>query len=290
MHPVTGRPWPPMPDMLIAAWNDLAGFPAPSEACLINFYHPAAKMGLHQDRDEEDFDAPVVSQSLGDSCLFRVGGLKRSDPTTLPPGSLILMYWTGGAFLMAAKRLSEYREIVESHGKEVLAQYRASFAHYSETSLTISCFIYALFAIFFLAVFLIKYRIEYLVTVPVIIALFAYYMVIAIGPGSSAQKPERLFREPGLVFISFIADSNIPAHDLRRRPAARRFGGSTIYQHPMTLGRLLGPSHWDDIRLVAFDVDGTLYSQYRLRVRMTRDILLDAASRRALDTITILRT
>jgi alkylated DNA repair protein (DNA oxidative demethylase) len=80
-HPVTGRPWPPMPDMLIAAWNDLVGYPAPPEACLINFYHPAAKMGLHQDRDEADFAAPVVSLSLGDSCLFRVGGSKRSDPT-----------------------------------------------------------------------------------------------------------------------------------------------------------------------------------------------------------------
>jgi alkylated DNA repair protein (DNA oxidative demethylase) len=89
MHPVTGRPWPPLSDMLIAAWNDLAGYPAPPEACLINFYHPAAKMGLHQDRDEEDFDAPVVSQSLGDSCLFRVGGLKRSDPTAK---NIILRY------------------------------------------------------------------------------------------------------------------------------------------------------------------------------------------------------
>jgi alkylated DNA repair protein (DNA oxidative demethylase) len=80
-HPITGRPWPPMPDVLIAAWNDLARYPLPPEACLINFYSPTAKMGLHQDRDEEDFDAPVVSLSLGDSCLFRVGGLKRSDPT-----------------------------------------------------------------------------------------------------------------------------------------------------------------------------------------------------------------
>ena len=80
-HPVTGRPWPPMPNMLIAAWNDLAGYAAPPEACLINFYGPTAKMGLHQDRDEEDFAAPVVSLSLGDSCLFRVGGSKRSDPT-----------------------------------------------------------------------------------------------------------------------------------------------------------------------------------------------------------------
>ena len=80
-HPVTGRPWPPMPDALIAMWDDLGEYPYGPQACLINFYGPAAKMGLHQDRDEEDFNAPVVSLSLGDSCLFRVGGLKRGDPT-----------------------------------------------------------------------------------------------------------------------------------------------------------------------------------------------------------------
>jgi DNA oxidative demethylase len=80
-HPVTGRPWPPMPEALMAMWHDLGEYPYPPEACLINFYGAGAKMGLHQDRDEEDFSAPVVSLSLGDSCLFRVGGLKRSDPT-----------------------------------------------------------------------------------------------------------------------------------------------------------------------------------------------------------------
>jgi DNA oxidative demethylase len=80
-HPVTGRPWPPMPGALLAAWRELAGYGQLPEACLINFYAPAAKMGLHQDRDEADFSAPVLSLSLGDACLFRVGGLNRSDPT-----------------------------------------------------------------------------------------------------------------------------------------------------------------------------------------------------------------
>lgn len=142
----------------------------------------------------------VISESVNNPLRLIIGWVM-VDPTTLPPGSLILMYWTGGAFLMAAKRLSEYREIAGSHGKGLLAQYRPSFAGYSEMSLTISCFVYALFAIFFLAVFLIKYRIEYLVAVPIIIALFGYYMVIAMGPGASAQKPETLFRQPGLVFL-----------------------------------------------------------------------------------------
>ncbi len=80
-HPETGRPWPPIPDALIAIWNAIARYPHPPEACLINFYGRAAKMGLHQDRDEEDFAAPVVSLSLGDCCLFRLGGEKRGDPS-----------------------------------------------------------------------------------------------------------------------------------------------------------------------------------------------------------------
>ena len=81
IHPDTGGPWPPMPQLLLDAWRDLAGYAHPPEACLINVYGPAAKMGLHQDRDEHDFNAPVVSLSLGDTCLFRIGGAKRSDPT-----------------------------------------------------------------------------------------------------------------------------------------------------------------------------------------------------------------
>lgn len=80
-HPETGRPWPPLPDALLRLWDSVADYPHPPEACLINFYGPAAKMGLHQDRDEADFAAPVVSLSLGDSCLFRIGGLKRGEPT-----------------------------------------------------------------------------------------------------------------------------------------------------------------------------------------------------------------
>jgi DNA oxidative demethylase len=80
-HPVTGAPWPPLPATLLAAWQELADYPHPPEACLINVYAPTARMGLHQDRDEQDFAAPVVSLSLGQTCLFRVGGTTRRDPT-----------------------------------------------------------------------------------------------------------------------------------------------------------------------------------------------------------------
>ncbi|GLK57115.1 alkylated DNA repair protein (DNA oxidative demethylase) [Methylopila capsulata] len=80
-HPVTGAPWPAIPDLLLDAWREVGGYDLPPEACLLNWYEPGAKMGLHQDRDEQDLDAPVVSLSLGDAATFRIGGTARSDPT-----------------------------------------------------------------------------------------------------------------------------------------------------------------------------------------------------------------
>jgi DNA oxidative demethylase len=80
-HPMSGRPWPAIPELALRAWRDLAGDAPPPEACLINVYAPTARMGLHQDRDEKDFSVPVLSLSLGDTCLFRVGGTRRGDPT-----------------------------------------------------------------------------------------------------------------------------------------------------------------------------------------------------------------
>lgn len=80
-HPLTGDPWPPIPEALLRLWRTVGGYPHEPEACLVNFYTAEARMGLHQDRDEQDFDAPVVSVSLGDACLFRVGETTRSGKT-----------------------------------------------------------------------------------------------------------------------------------------------------------------------------------------------------------------
>lgn len=80
-HPETGEPWPDMPAILTRAWAELAGTALAPEACLINWYAPGARMGLHQDRDERDFTAPVLSLSLGDTAVFRIGGTSRKDPT-----------------------------------------------------------------------------------------------------------------------------------------------------------------------------------------------------------------
>jgi alkylated DNA repair protein (DNA oxidative demethylase) len=100
-HPVTGTPWPPIPAMLIDVWREVAHYEAPPEACLINYYDGSAKMGLHQDKDEEDFAAPVLSVSLGDTGLFRVGGRTRKDPTRkieLRSGDVVVL---GGADRLA---------------------------------------------------------------------------------------------------------------------------------------------------------------------------------------------
>ena len=134
-------------------------------------------------KDTAYFD--VISESVNNPLRLMIGWAM-VDPTTLPPSSIILLYWAGGAFLMAAKRLSVFREISASHGRGLLERYRASFAGYSEVSLTVSCFVYALMASFFLAVFLIKYRVEYLLTVPVIIGLFAHYLALLMKPESTA--------------------------------------------------------------------------------------------------------
>ena len=80
-HPVTGRPWPAMPQMLLDLWDEVTHYQAPPEACLVNYYDRDAKMGLHQDKDEEDFHAPVLSVSLGDTANFLAGGRSRRDPT-----------------------------------------------------------------------------------------------------------------------------------------------------------------------------------------------------------------
>jgi alkylated DNA repair protein (DNA oxidative demethylase) len=93
-HPHTGRPWPAIPQMLLDLWAEVAFHAEPPEACLVNVYGISARMGLHQDRDEEDLTAPVVSVSLGDACLFRTGGLGRADPTRslrLETGDVVIL-------------------------------------------------------------------------------------------------------------------------------------------------------------------------------------------------------
>lgn len=100
-HPDTGRAWPPIPAAALRAWQDLAGYEPAPEACLVNLYDAGARMGLHQDRDEEDLAAPVLSLSLGDTALFRWGGTDRRASTRsvrLASGDALVL---GGASRLA---------------------------------------------------------------------------------------------------------------------------------------------------------------------------------------------
>ena len=95
-HPETGKPWPPIPPMLLDLWDEVGGYAAPPEACLVNYYAGEAKMGLHQDKDEEDFAAPVLSVSLGDTGLSAsAGGRARTRPRN--SSSSPAMWWCSAA-------------------------------------------------------------------------------------------------------------------------------------------------------------------------------------------------
>jgi 4-hydroxybenzoate polyprenyltransferase len=142
----------------------------------------------------------ITSEALNNPIRLMLGWAM-VDPTTLPPSSLILAYWMGGAFLMTVKRFAEYRSIVATHGPEVLGDYRRSFRHYTADRLLILSFLFALLAAFFVAVFLIKYRIEYLLSFPLFALLFAVYLRLGLKQASNAQTPEKLFRERLLMVV-----------------------------------------------------------------------------------------
>ena len=81
-HPVTGRAWAAIPQAMLDLWETVSNYPAPPQACLVNWYEANSRLGLHIDADETAKDAPVVSVSLGSRALFRLGGLERKSPTS----------------------------------------------------------------------------------------------------------------------------------------------------------------------------------------------------------------
>lgn len=139
----------------------------------------------------------VLSESVNNMIRLLLGWFIVCEDV-FPPSSIMVGYWMAGAFLMAVKRYAEYRMI----GNPALAgSYRKSFAKYTEETLLCSSFFYALCATFLIGIFLLKYRIEYLMAMPVMFFLFCYYLYIAHKPDSAAQKPEKLFREKKLMLL-----------------------------------------------------------------------------------------
>ena len=134
----------------------------------------------------------VLMECLNNPIRFMLGWAM-VEAVTLPPVSVLAAYWMAGAFLMATKRLGEYRDLAATAGVSVLRQYRRSFRFYTEESLMVSCFVYAMMSAFLMGIFLVKYRVEYILVFPFVSGLFAVYLWLATRPGSVVQHPERLF-------------------------------------------------------------------------------------------------
>ncbi len=143
----------------------------------------------------------VLSESINNPIRLLLGWAAISS-IILPPSSILLSYWMGGAYLMAIKRYSEYRMIGDP---ERAANYRRSFKTYTEESLLLSAFFYALTSVFFLGIFLIKYRIEFILSFPFFALLFVWYLKIASQPASLAVNPEKMYRKPAfLAYVGFL--------------------------------------------------------------------------------------
>lgn len=145
----------------------------------------------------------VLTESFNNPIRLTLGWVM-VEPTTLPPSSLLGGFWMGGAFLMTVKRLAEFRAVSALADRESLGRYRASFRHYSETSLLVSSLVYAMLAGFFVAVYFVKYRIEYLLALPALAGLFGVYLAIGLKEHSAAQTPERLVNEPRLIGVAVL--------------------------------------------------------------------------------------
>lgn len=143
----------------------------------------------------------VLSESINNMIRLLLGWFI-INTTYQPPSSVLIGYWFGGAFLMATKRFAEYRMI---GNPDQAGLYRKSFAHYSEVTLLVSSFFYAMCATFFIGIFMIKYRIEYLLAMPFVFGMFCFYLYIAFKPDSAVQKPEKLYKEKKLLlYIAFL--------------------------------------------------------------------------------------
>lgn len=139
----------------------------------------------------------VLSESVNNMIRLLIGWFIITD-SVFPPISILIGYWTGGAFLMGTKRLAEYRMI---GNPEIAGKYRKSFKYYSEKTLFGSSFFYALCSTFCIGIFLVKYRIEYVLAMPVMFALFSYYLMLSFDEDSAVQKPEKLYREKKLLAL-----------------------------------------------------------------------------------------
>ena len=141
----------------------------------------------------------VLTESLNNPIRFLVGWFVVAK--VFPPASILLGFWMAGAFLMSVKRYAELRFIGET---TIACRYRSSFRGYTVETLLLSAVFYAMNFAFFLGIFLIKHRVEFLLSFPFFSLLFCWYLFIGMKENSSAQQPEKLYLEKNL-FLFVVA-------------------------------------------------------------------------------------
>jgi 4-hydroxybenzoate polyprenyltransferase len=181
--------------LLIAAWISLAFLLTAGTLLAMGILYNVSPF---RTKDRAVMD--VLSESLNNPIRLALGWFVVTT-LPLPPSSLVVSYWMGGAFLMAIKRFGEYRFIGDA---EAAGAYRRSFRYYTEEKLLISSFFYAMMCGLFLGVFLVKYRIELLLSLPFVALLFAWYFHLAFKPNSPVQYPERLKSERGFMLYGIF--------------------------------------------------------------------------------------
>jgi 4-hydroxybenzoate polyprenyltransferase len=139
----------------------------------------------------------VLSESINNPLRFCLGWYMVTA-TLLPPLSLLLSYWLLGAYFMALKRFSEYRQIDDC---AVAGNYRKSFRHYTQESLLNSVVFYAAASMLFFGAFIMRYRMELILSFPLIAWLMAIYFGLSFRHDSAVQNPEKLYREPRLMIV-----------------------------------------------------------------------------------------
>jgi 4-hydroxybenzoate polyprenyltransferase len=170
----------------------------------------------------------VISESFNNVIRLFLGWFIVTS-AWLPPVSIMIGYWMGGAFLMAVKRYAEYQMIGDP---QRAGSYRKSFRFYTEKSLLVSAVFYALTSIFFCGVFLIKYRLELLIAMPFLAGLFCIYLYMSFDKDSAVQKPEKLYRERFLMTYSFAFALLVFALLFIRIPSLEWFLNKTLLPAP----------------------------------------------------------
>jgi decaprenyl-phosphate phosphoribosyltransferase len=141
----------------------------------------------------------VISESINNPIRFCVGWYIVTS-AALPPASLLIAYWMLGAYFMALKRFSEYRQI----GRDSAVKYRRSFEFYTEQSLLTSVLFYATTAMLFFGAFIMRYRMEMVFSFPFVALLMADYFQLSFVEDSPVQNPEKLYREPRIMALLVV--------------------------------------------------------------------------------------